>query len=46
MPHRQLKNIGFHVIAVFDKSENRQNALRALADFYIKDFTKAEEILL
>ena len=40
------KKAGFYVVGVYDKSENMQKELRSLADFYIKDFTKTEDIPL
>lgn len=40
------KKAGFYVVGVYDKSENKQEELKALADFYIKGFTKMEGMLL
>ncbi len=40
------KKAGFCVVGVYDKFESKQDALKLLTDFYIKDFTEAEELLL
>ena len=41
---KTAKNAGFTVAAMYDSSEKEQQAMRELADFYFKDFKKAEEI--
>ena len=40
---KTAKADGFKVVAVFDKSEKRQEELQRTADFYLSDFEYTEE---
>ena len=39
------KNAGFKCVGIFDPSENKQEEIQSIADYYIKDFKKVEEIV-
>ena len=40
---KTAKNDGFTVVSVFDKSEKRQDEIRAISDCYIRDFEHTED---
>lgn len=43
---RTAKEAGFPVVAVWEGTEQRREAVRALADVFLEDFERAEELLL